>query len=169
MKRNMIQRKEGGPALNMTYFFELFSDLPRQGPGCREAILRALGVLKDLPSTPKVLDIGCGSGMQTLIIARKLKTTILAIDNYRPVAGSTGSRSGTAGTGYPDAPTLHDGDAVLGREFRPALGGRLHFHHRSCTRAEGVQGFPQVRWISSFHGVVLVRERASGGGHGLLR
>ena len=54
----------------MEYFFELFGDLPRQGPGCGEATLRALELLKDLPPQPKVLDIGCGSGMQTLILAR---------------------------------------------------------------------------------------------------
>lgn len=34
----------------MEYFYELFADLPRQGPGCRKATLRALGLLKDLPA-----------------------------------------------------------------------------------------------------------------------
>jgi methylase of polypeptide subunit release factors len=41
--------------------------------------------LKDLPTKPKVLDIGCGSGMQTQILAQALKTKILAIDNHRPL------------------------------------------------------------------------------------
>ncbi len=72
----------------MEYFYELFKGLPRQGPGCREATLRALGLLKDLPSHPRVLDIGCGSGMQTQILAQELKTKILAIDNYRPLLDS---------------------------------------------------------------------------------
>lgn len=67
----------------MKYFFELFEDLPRQGPGCREATLRALGLLKNLPAKPSVLDIGCGSGMQTQILAQELETKILAIDNHR--------------------------------------------------------------------------------------
>ena len=67
----------------MKYFFELFESLPRQGPGCREATLRALALLKDLPPDPKVLDIGCGSGMQTQILAQELQTGILAIDNHR--------------------------------------------------------------------------------------
>lgn len=69
----------------MEYFYELFTDLPHQGPGCREATLRALGLLKDLPTNPGVLDIGCGSGMQTLILAEELKTKIVAIDTYRPL------------------------------------------------------------------------------------
>lgn len=69
----------------MEYFYELFADLPRQGPGCREATLRALGLLEDLPPEPSVLDVGCGCGMQTLILARELRSRILAIDSYRPL------------------------------------------------------------------------------------
>ncbi len=34
--------------MNMEYFYELFTALPRQGPGCRDATLRALGLLKEL-------------------------------------------------------------------------------------------------------------------------
>ena len=71
--------------MNMQYFFEVFEDLPRQGPGCREATLRALSWLKKLPPNPNVLDIGCGCGMQTQILAQELKTKILAIDNHRPM------------------------------------------------------------------------------------
>ena len=71
--------------MEMKYFFELFEDLPRQGPGCKEATLAALGLLKNLPTKPTVLDIGCGSGMQTQILAQELKTKVIAIDNHRPM------------------------------------------------------------------------------------
>jgi DNA-binding transcriptional MerR regulator/SAM-dependent methyltransferase len=81
----MLTKNIGDNKMKMEYFYELFEDLPRQGPGCREATLRALGLLKNLPSKPKVLDIGCGCGMQTQILATELKTKILAIDNHRPV------------------------------------------------------------------------------------
>lgn len=81
----MLTRSVGDNQMRMKYFYELFEDLPRQGPGCREATLRALGLLKDLPPKPKVLDVGCGCGMQTQILARELNTEILAIDNHRPV------------------------------------------------------------------------------------
>ncbi len=81
----MLTKSMEDNKMKMNYFFELFEDLPRQGPGCREATLRALGLLKDLPSKPRVLDIGCGCGMQTQILAQELKTKILAIDNHRPV------------------------------------------------------------------------------------
>lgn len=81
----MLTKNVEDNTMEMKYFFEIFEDLPRQGPGCQEATLRALSLLKDLPKKPKVLDIGCGSGMQTLILARELKTKILAIDNHRPM------------------------------------------------------------------------------------
>lgn len=71
--------------MTMQYFYELFEKLPRQGPGCREATLRALGLLADLPTKPTVLDIGCGSGMQTLVLAEELQTGVVALDNHRPL------------------------------------------------------------------------------------
>ena len=72
-------------SMTMKYFYELFEKLPRQGPGCRDATLRALALLTDLPADPVVLDIGCGSGMQTLVLAEQLKTRIVALDNHRPL------------------------------------------------------------------------------------
>ncbi len=70
----------------MKYFYELFEDLPRQGPGCREATLRALAAARPhLPPRPRVLDIGCGRGVPTQILARELRVPILAIDNHRPM------------------------------------------------------------------------------------
>ena len=71
--------------LTMKYFYELFEDLPRQGPGRAEATLKALSMLTDLPTKPQVVDIGCGCGMQTRLLAQQLQTKILAIDNHRPM------------------------------------------------------------------------------------
>jgi DNA-binding transcriptional MerR regulator/SAM-dependent methyltransferase len=81
----MLTKSVEDNKIKMEYFYELFEDLPRQGPGCKEATLKALCLLKDLPSNPTVLDIGCGCGMQTQILAQELKTKILAIDNHRHV------------------------------------------------------------------------------------
>ena len=71
--------------MTMHYFYELFEKLPRQGPGCQEATLKALGLVSDLPAKPRVLDIGCGSGMQSLILAKELQTRVVALDNHRPL------------------------------------------------------------------------------------
>lgn len=48
--------------------FELFSSLPRCGPGSPETTLRALAGLGALPGGP-VLDLGCGTGAQSLVLA----------------------------------------------------------------------------------------------------
>jgi len=62
-------------------FFEVQSDLPRQGPGNREATANALTLVQPLPSRPRVLDIGCGPGMQTLHLAELLPDArIVALD-----------------------------------------------------------------------------------------
>ena len=81
----MLTRNIENNTMSMHYFFELFEGLPRQGPGCEDATLQALRLLKHLPANPVVLDIGCGSGLQTLTLARELKTKILAIDNHPPL------------------------------------------------------------------------------------
>ncbi len=68
------------------YFYELFESLPRQGPGCEAATLRALALVRPgLPARPRALDIGCGSGLPTLTLARELETKVLAIDSHRPL------------------------------------------------------------------------------------
>ncbi len=87
-KEALLIRKWSVPmenSMTLKYFYDLFEKLPRQGPGCREATLRALGMLDDLPENPNVLDIGCGSGLQTLVLAEELRTKIVAIDNHGPL------------------------------------------------------------------------------------
>ena len=68
----------------MEYFYELFSGLPRGGPGDIKSTRKAFSYLKNLPSEPFILDIGCGYGIQTLELARISKGKIIALDNYQP-------------------------------------------------------------------------------------
>lgn len=50
----------------------LHDGLPRQGPGDRASTLRALSLCGPLPAAPRVADLGCGSGAQTLDLAHGL-------------------------------------------------------------------------------------------------
>jgi SAM-dependent methyltransferase len=68
----------------MEYFYELYTGLPRGGPGDNESTRKAFSYLKNLSSEPLILDIGCGPGMQTLELARISKGKIIALDNYQP-------------------------------------------------------------------------------------
>jgi SAM-dependent methyltransferase len=67
----------------MDYFYELYTGLPRGGPGDNESTRRAYNCMENLPSEPLILDIGCGPGMQTLELARISGGKIIAIDNHQ--------------------------------------------------------------------------------------
>ncbi len=81
----------------MEVFFDVQSDLPRQGPGDSDSTRRALALCNPLPSAPRVLDIGCGPGAQTLVLAEELRdASITAIDNHEPYLEELQSRAAVA-------------------------------------------------------------------------
>jgi SAM-dependent methyltransferase len=63
--------------------WELHFDLPREGPGDDEATEHVLSLLPKRPYA-RILDAGCGPGMQTLCLARCLGGDITAIDTHQP-------------------------------------------------------------------------------------
>jgi len=65
-------------------FFEVYEALPRQGPGNRACAARALGICRELPASPEVLDLGCGVGGQTLHLAELTAGSIVAVDSHAP-------------------------------------------------------------------------------------
>ncbi|HRP75408.1 MAG TPA: methyltransferase domain-containing protein [Rhodocyclaceae bacterium] len=65
-------------------FFEVYEALPRQGPGNRACAARALGICRELPASPAVLDLGCGVGGQTLHLAELTAGSIVAVDRHAP-------------------------------------------------------------------------------------
>ena len=70
--------------MDLDAFFFLHAGLPRQGPGSDASTLQAIDALPPLPAPPRVLDLGCGPGKQTLVLARTFETPIVAIDNHQP-------------------------------------------------------------------------------------
>ncbi|MBE0584106.1 MAG: methyltransferase domain-containing protein [Desulfofustis sp.] len=65
-------------------FFEVYENLPRQGPGNRQCATRALGLCRELPESPEILDLGCGVGGQTLQLTELTSGSIVAIDKHAP-------------------------------------------------------------------------------------
>ena len=65
-------------------FYEIFSNLPRQGPGDIMLTIKALNTIRQITDIKKILDIGCGSGFQTLALALNFDGEITAIDNHQP-------------------------------------------------------------------------------------
>ena len=69
---------------NMQFFYELYERLPRCGPGDNDSTRRAYSEMSDIPEKPDILDIGCGTGTQTLEIARLSRGRVIALDNHQP-------------------------------------------------------------------------------------
>jgi len=67
-----------------TYFFELYESIPRQGPGLDTCTREALKHLPVLRADQRILDIGCGAGVQTLELARSCAAEIVATDLHAP-------------------------------------------------------------------------------------
>jgi serine/threonine-protein kinase HipA len=68
----------------MQAFFKLHCDIPREGPGSDESTLRAIERLQPLGPDANILDVGCGPGRQTLVLAQRLAGSLTAIDIHQP-------------------------------------------------------------------------------------
>ncbi len=81
------------------YFYEIYETLPRQGPGGRESTERALNLIPPLARRHRILDIGCGSGAQTIDLARATEAQIVAVDNHPPFVAQLARRAAELGFG----------------------------------------------------------------------
>ena len=52
---------------------DFFSNMERQGPGSPEVTLKALSFIDGLTDKSLIADIGCGTGGQTMVLARQLQ------------------------------------------------------------------------------------------------
>jgi SAM-dependent methyltransferase len=64
----------------LTLLFELFADLKRKAPGSEASTRYALERLGELPASPAIIDMGCGGGASTLVLAALTGGTITAVD-----------------------------------------------------------------------------------------
>ena len=83
----------------MGIFFELHHDIPREGPGDNASTRKAWSLLNGLPEEPRILDIGCGPGMQTLELARNSAGSILAVDTHQPFLDELARRAASESVG----------------------------------------------------------------------
>ncbi len=74
-------------------FWQVHSGLPREGPGDNDSTGRAFAMMAALPSTPCILDIACGPGMQTIHLAQISKGKVTAVDNHQPFLDELNKRA----------------------------------------------------------------------------
>lgn len=78
-------------------FWRVHAGLPKQGPGSDASTRRALAAAGPLPRRPRVLDLGCGPGRQTLVLAQETGGDVIAVDLIRPFLDQVEARVADAG------------------------------------------------------------------------
>lgn len=78
---------------------EAHIDLDRQGPGASEETERALGFLEPWDRFAHIADLGCGTGGQTLVLARHLPGEITGLDMFPAFIDRFNERMGAQGLG----------------------------------------------------------------------
>lgn len=61
---------------------EFFSSMERQGPGSPDVTLKALGFIDNLTEQSLIADLGCGTGGQTMTLAKHIQGKITALDLF---------------------------------------------------------------------------------------
>lgn len=78
-------------------FYEAFDGLARLAPGSAASTARALQVVRQQMEPRRILDIGCGSGAQTLVLAKETRAEIVAVDSHAPYLRALEARAEAAG------------------------------------------------------------------------
>lgn len=81
-------------------FFEVHRGLEREGPGSEATTLAALALCGELPSKPRIVDMGCGPGAPTVTLAKALPgARVVGVDTHRPFLAALVGRAKAAGVG----------------------------------------------------------------------
>ena len=81
----------------MDHFLQIYGTLPRAGPGSNELTRRAFEMMSDVPESPRILDVGCGPGMQTVELLRITSGTVVALDLIPEMITRVKARAESAG------------------------------------------------------------------------
>jgi SAM-dependent methyltransferase len=69
--------------------------LPREAPGSPATTRLLLGLAGPLPGRPRVVDVGCGPGTSTLLLAELTGGDVLGVDTHPPFLDELRRRGGT--------------------------------------------------------------------------
>ncbi len=142
----------------LTLMFELFEATPRQGPGSVASTRRALRSLPEGLRVARALDLGCGTGGSTLVLAEETGAQVTAVDIHAPFLDTLRSQAEQRGLGdrittvvgdMADTGSLDSGYDLLWAEgsaysigFEAALRG-----WRSLLRPGGCLVLTELAWF----------------------
>lgn len=98
--------------MSLRAFFQLHAGLARQAPGSDDATRDALRRLGPLPASPRVIDLGCGPGRATLVLARELAAVVDAVDLHAPFLDQLARDAAAAGLADRVRPRVADFGAL---------------------------------------------------------
>jgi predicted N-acetyltransferase YhbS/SAM-dependent methyltransferase len=81
-------------------FFALHHNLPRQGPGSDATTRHLLALAGPTPAHPRVLDIGCGPGRASLLLAHEAQAEVTAVDLHQPFLDELARAAAARGLGH---------------------------------------------------------------------
>jgi ubiquinone/menaquinone biosynthesis C-methylase UbiE len=81
----------------MDYFLEVYGSLPSAGPGSDELTRRAFEMIPSLPKSPRILDVGCGPGRQTVELLRSCAGSVVALDFLPEMIDRTNAKAESTG------------------------------------------------------------------------
>lgn len=98
MRTNRAARHHRPVAPSLTdLFLAAHADLPRQAPGSPATTRLLLRLTAPLPARPRIVDIGCGPGTASLLLARETGGDVTAIDTHEPFLDRLRERAGAEG------------------------------------------------------------------------
>lgn len=92
----------------MDYFLQIYGSLPRAGPGSDELTRKALKMIPHLPESPRILDVGCGPGMQTVELLKSSAGRVVALDVHPEMIKRVRARAESAGVAARLETTVQD-------------------------------------------------------------
>jgi SAM-dependent methyltransferase len=76
---------------------EFFANLDHLAPGSADTTRRALAMVPDLAARRRALELGCGAGAASLILAESLPGTLVAVDLHAPFIARLRERAAALG------------------------------------------------------------------------
>jgi SAM-dependent methyltransferase len=77
--------------------YELFASIDRLAPGSTETTRRALALVPDLDARTRALELGCGCGAASLVLAESLPGKLRAVDLHPPFIARLRERAAALG------------------------------------------------------------------------
>jgi SAM-dependent methyltransferase len=81
-------------------FWMAHDGLPREAPGSVDTTRQLLRLAGPLAPRPRVLDVGCGTGAASLVLAADTGGSVLAVDVHRPFLARLRAAAAEAGLGH---------------------------------------------------------------------